>query len=58
MLYHKMLDNSLFSVFLTSYLSHFETSQKKSYLLIQKEQIQREKKNVKVFYKKIKRIFF
>ena len=32
MLFHKMLDNSLFSVFLTSFLSHFETSQKKSYL--------------------------
>ena len=57
MLFHKMLDNSLFSVFLTSFLSHFETSQKKVIYIFKKKQIQREKKHIKVFYKKNQTIF-
>ena len=54
----KVLDNSLFSVFFTSILSHFEPSQKKSYLHIQKGTKPKRKKHIKFFFtRKIKRIF-
>ena len=58
MLFHKMLDNSLFSEFFTSFLSHFDTSQKKVIYIFKKKQIQREKKHKKVFYKKNQTNFF
>ena len=57
MLFHKMSDNYLFSLFLTSFLSHFETSQKKNIYILKKKQIQREKNILRFFTRKIKRIF-
>ena len=52
------MDNSLLSLFLTSLLSHFETSHKKVIYIFKKKQIRREKKKpIKVFAWKIKRFF-
>ena len=53
MLFKRILDNSLFSVFLTSFLSHFETSQNKVIYILKKKQIQREKNILRFFSRKI-----
>ena len=56
--FHKMLDNSLFSLILTSFLAHFEISQKKVICVFKNKQI-RKKKNILWFcYKKNLSIFF
>ena len=58
MIFHKMLDNSPFSEFLTSFLSHFQTSQKKVTYIFKNKQIFRKKNNLRYFTRKIKQIFF
>ena len=52
MIFHKMLDNLPFSEFFTSFLTHFQTSQKKVTYIFKIKQILRKKKHFKVFYKK------
>ena len=58
MIFHKMLDNSLFSEFLTSFLSRFQTSQKKVNNIFKNKQILRKKIMLRFFTIKIKLIFF
>ena len=56
-LLHKILDNSLFSLFLTSFLSHLKTFQKKSYLKIQKTNKSKKERILRFFTRKIKQFF-
>ena len=51
-------DNSPFSEFLTSFLSHFQTSQKKVTYIFKNKQILRKKNILRFFTRKIKQILF
>ena len=53
---HKMLDNSLFFLYLTSFLAHFEKSKKKLFTYLKTNKS--EKKHFKVFWKKNQTYFF